>query len=231
MEDEFENRFEDKKMLIIAGIVILVLALAITGIVLSRNKKAKAKEERMRKAQAEQMNKPEDKKPEENKPEEKVETKPEEVKPEEHIEESTEEPTRRTEVRQEKPKKRVWIVDRKAQPAIPAKDAVHKTVDFTNGSNLKEHKNDNVTLESKAKYNLDLVSENGKVLKRYTFNEGDSTSNMKAQLEQLKKSNEGASIKSYKVSDPVYRHSWSETVVQAQEGRDAIPEQGHWEYR
>ena len=134
-------------------------------------------------------------------------------------------------VNAEKQKEKYWVVDRPAEPAVPAKPAVTKIVDFTNDNKLKQSKRDNVSLESKAKYNLDLVGENGNIIQRYTYDEGANKKIFIDNLNALKSNHENSVIKNYKVSNAVYRHSWTEIVVEAQAGKPAIPESGHYEYR
>ena len=139
--------------------------------------------------------------------------------------------TANSNVNTEKKKEKYWVVDRPAEPAIPAKAAVTKVVDFTNDNKLKQSKRDNVSLESKAKYNLDLVGENGNGIQRYTYDEGANKKIFIDNLNALKSNHENSVIKDYKVSNAVYRHSWTEVVVEAQAGKPAVPELGHYEYR
>lgn len=134
-------------------------------------------------------------------------------------------------VNTEKPKEKYWVIDRPAEPAVPAKPAVTKIVDFTNDNKLKQSKRDNVSLESKAKYNLDLVGENGNIIQRYTYDEGANKKIFMDNLNTLKSNHENSVIKDYKVSNAVYRHSWTEIIVEAQAGKPAVPESGHYEYR
>lgn len=230
--------FENKKVLIISAIVLLVLIFSIITIILVRkNKNKKIVED---KKKIEQQNKEESNqdriiKDREEADKKKVEE--EKAKKEEEDKKKKEDEEKENQARQvnnERPKQRYWVVDRKAEPAIPAKEAVYKKIDFTNGNSLKENPRDNVTVESKAKFNADLVNEKGQILKRFVYEEGESTNVIMKSLETIKQSydnSESLSINTYKVSEPVYRHSWTETVVKAQEGRAAIPEQGHWEYR
>lgn len=232
-----EGLFENKKVLIISAIVLLVLIFSIITIILVRkNKNKKIVDD---KKKIEQQNKEESNQDRIIKDREEADKKTEEEKAKKEEEdkkkkEDEEKENQAGQVNNERPKQRYWVVDRKAEPAIPAKEAVYKKIDFTNGNSLKENPRDNVIVESKAKFNADLVNEKGQVLKRFVYEEGESTNVIMESLETIKQSydnSESLSINTYKVSEPVYRHSWTETVVEAQEGRAAISEQGHWEYR
>lgn len=128
----------------------------------------------------------------------------------------------------EKPKQKVWIETRPAQPAVPAK---YQTVSYTNTNPNKENANDTVVKVRNAKYQWILKDvDTGKTIEKYNF---ETKEEARRHLEPkiIKYMSEtGHTVRMIPVTlnKAEYKHTYQKEVSPA---KPAIPAEGHWEWR